>query len=65
VLMDSLRRRGARFEDLPARIDRLVTHLPEMSDQDVRRVYGGLRRMYFQHVSDPRREQPLLRRLNP
>jgi hypothetical protein len=63
ALMDSLRRRGARFEDFPARLDRFLEQLPRVPDADVRMVYAGLRRFYFVGGSDPRREQPFIERL--
>ena len=63
ALMDSLRGRGARFEDFPTRLDRLLTEVPAASDSQVRVAYDALARFYFRHVSDPRRERPFLDRL--
>jgi hypothetical protein len=63
ALMDSLRRRGARFEDFPAHIDTLLVELPRMSEAEIEAVYPGLRRFYFEHVSDPRRERRFLERI--
>ncbi|HVP37558.1 MAG TPA: hypothetical protein VMS93_00085 [Candidatus Saccharimonadales bacterium] len=63
ALMDSLRRRGAVFDDFPTQLDTVIVRLPRFADSDVRLLYGGLRRFYFEHVPDPAHERPFLERL--
>ncbi|MBI5837545.1 MAG: hypothetical protein HZB25_09895 [Candidatus Eisenbacteria bacterium] len=62
-LMEQLRRRGARFDDFPVLLDGFLKQLPAVRDADVEMLYPGLKRIYFGHVRDPRREQPFLDRL--
>ena len=63
ALMDSLRRRGAVFQDFPAELDRLL------SEPNLVLIWGGptvadkLRRFYFGHVHDPGREALLAQRI--
>jgi hypothetical protein len=63
AIIDTLRRRGAQVEDLPARINQLIAHLSEGSDDVVADLYARLRLMYFDHVHDPQREAPFRKRL--
>jgi len=63
ALLDSLRQRGASVEDFPAELDRLLEE-PSLAIKWGGRPYcDNLRRFYFDHVRDPRREALLLQRL--
>jgi hypothetical protein len=63
ALMDSMRRRGARVQDFPAELDRLL------AEPGLVVIWGGwsvrekLRRFYFGHASDPDREALLEQRV--
>ena len=63
ALMDSLRRRGAQFQDFPAQLDGVLRRLPQLPDAEVSAAYAGIKSFYFEHVSDPAREQPFIERL--
>jgi hypothetical protein len=63
ALMAALRERGATFVDLPTAIDGLIAVLPLLPDNFVRHTWDQLRRMYFDHVQDPRREAAFSARL--
>lgn len=62
-VMRAFRKRGARFEDFPATLDRFIAKMPEYSDSAVADMYMRAKRFYFAEVDDPRREAPFLRRL--
>jgi hypothetical protein len=59
-----LKRRGAQFDDVPTYLDGLISKLNRASDEQVRNWYEMLRLFYFEHVSDPQREAPFLKRLS-
>jgi hypothetical protein len=62
-VMEALRRRGARFEDFPARLDSLIARLPSMPDSVVRVEYERIRPFYFEVAADSTREAPFRARL--
>jgi hypothetical protein len=62
-IMKELKRRGAKFDDVPAYLDGLISKLDRASDEQVRKWYEMLRLFYFEHVTDPGREAPFLKRL--
>jgi hypothetical protein len=63
VMLGELRKRGARFSDLPSEIDRFAAGLDRLTDDRAREAYGRLRNFYFRHVRDPARERPFLERI--
>jgi hypothetical protein len=63
ALMDALRRRGADVPDFLATLDEYLARIDGIPDAQLAQEYGRLRRFYFAHVPDPRREAPFLQRL--
>ncbi|MEK6644535.1 MAG: hypothetical protein AABZ08_11565 [Planctomycetota bacterium] len=63
AMVAEVRRRGGEIEDLPTKIDEWIGQLTQASDAEVSDLYKKLRLMYFEHVSDPTREAPFLKRL--
>ncbi|MCZ7644892.1 MAG: hypothetical protein M5U26_06355 [Planctomycetota bacterium] len=63
VLMDELRRRGARVPDFLDDLDRLTARLGEMTDAGAGELYRLTRNFYFRNHPDPEREAPFKRRL--
>jgi hypothetical protein len=64
VMLEEMKRRGARFADIPGAIDRVAGGLDRLTDDQARRAYELLRTFYFSQVSDPARERPFLERLS-
>lgn len=64
AIIDGLRGRGAIVPDLQRSLDEMMARLDGMSDDEVAKTYAGLRRVYFDHVFDPRREAAFERRLS-
>ncbi len=62
-IMEELHRRGAKVPDFPAYLDRYVEQIDIIPLEQVRKNYLLFRRFYFEHVEDPERETPFLRRL--
>ena len=54
--MRELRRRGASFTDFPSQLDGYIASLRRLPRERVTADYAKLRRFYFNHVHDPRRE---------
>ena len=63
ALMDSLRARGASIQDFPADLDRILDESSLVIQWEGRAIYDKMRRFYFGHVQDPKREALLLRRI--
>jgi hypothetical protein len=63
AIMAELARRGAKFDDLPARIDAWIGRLDRFGDDRVADLYSRLRLIYFDHVHDPAREAAFRARL--
>ncbi len=63
AMVASVRQRGGQVEDLPSTIDGWIVQLNTASDAEVADLYGKLKLMYFEHVSDPMREAPFRKRL--
>ncbi len=63
-LMAELKRRGAQFQDFPAVLDRMIVGLDRAEPAALRRLYRDLKRFYFDHVEDPRRQAAFERRLD-
>ena len=59
-----LKERGAIFQDFPTFLDMQIKQLDSMSDEMVRQQYDKIKRFYFDHVSDLKRERPFLERLS-
>lgn len=55
ALMEELARRGARFEDFPGRLDRVLPTLARIPPEEARKIWEMSRRFYFDHVDDPAR----------
>jgi hypothetical protein len=64
AVLDELRRRGARFVDFPAWLDQYAPTLDSLRDDQAAQAYQRIRRLYFEHVRDPRREALFLARLS-
>ena len=62
-LMGELKRRGAKFDDVPAYIDGLISQLNSVTEWQAAQWYRKLSLFYFEHVDDPKRERPFLNRL--
>lgn len=62
-MVAKVRQRGGQVEDLPSKIDGWIVQLDQASDAEVADLYGKLKLMYFEHVSDPTRETPFRKRL--
>jgi hypothetical protein len=65
IVMDALRRRGAEVPDFPAMLDLYLARIDKITEAQLAEEYRRLRRFYFDHVQDPRREAPFLQRLPP
>jgi hypothetical protein len=63
ILMAELGRRGARFPDLPAELDRYIAGLDQVSDEQVRDAYQRFKGFYFDLVNDPERERAFRERI--
>jgi arabinofuranosyltransferase len=63
AIMETVRRRGAKVPDFPAYLDRYGEQIDAIPLEKVRKNYLLFRRFYFDHVDDPVREAPFLRRL--
>lgn len=64
AVMESLRRRGAKFKNFLADLDDYLRGLPDEPLDEIRVAYAQLKLFYFDHVSDSARERPFLARLN-
>lgn len=62
-VLHSLKERGVRFRDFPTLLDEYIETMPELSDDWVADDYARFRRFYFDHVTDPVREEPFTTRL--
>lgn len=62
-LMAALRARGIPVPDFLGALDGYLARIDDAPLDHVRANYDKLHRFYFDHVSDPRREAPFLRRL--
>jgi hypothetical protein len=63
VLLAELARRGARFANVPAEIDRFASMLDRTSDEQVRDAYRRLKYFYFDSARDSVRERMFLSRM--
>ena len=63
VVLDEMRRRGARFDDIPRAIERIASGLDQLTDDQAREANRLLKNFYFDHVRDPARERLFLERL--
>jgi hypothetical protein len=57
VVLDEVRRRGARFKDVPSMLDGYIAQVDQLSPEMAREAYVRMKRFYFDHVSDPGRER--------
>ena len=65
ALLAELGRRGARFTDVPAEMDREIAGLDHASDERARDLYRRFEAFYFDFVSDPARQRMFRERLAP
>lgn len=62
-MMAALAERGVVVPDFLGMIDAYVRGIDTKSREEVERDFTLLRRFYFDHVDDPAREEPFVRRL--
>jgi len=62
-VMRELKRRGARFEDFPTDLDRVIAGLDRLEPEAIAQIFEGAKLFYFDHVDDPRRRAAFETRL--
>jgi arabinofuranosyltransferase len=63
VIMAEWKRRGAKFDDFPVKLDGLIALASARSAAEVRLAYDRIRPFYFDFVSDSARQRPFLARM--
>jgi hypothetical protein len=64
TLMQELKNRGAMVPNFLELLDQYIENMPQKSEERVRREYKLLKRFYFQHENDPKREDAFQCKLN-